>query len=56
MMRRNRDVLIAAAGLLACIAVIAIHWVEHPRKICAVRSPHRNPAWDGTPGLPCPRP
>jgi hypothetical protein len=52
----NRNSPIAALGLLICIAVIAVHWVEHPRKICASRHLGRNPAWDGKPGLPCPSP
>jgi len=52
----SRNSLIAALGLLICVAVIAVHWYEHPRKICASRRPSRNPAWDGKPGLPCPPP
>jgi hypothetical protein len=55
-MRLNWNLLTAAAGLLACIAVIAVHWYEHPRKICAVRFGGRQPAWNGVPGRPCPPP
>jgi hypothetical protein len=53
-MKLDRNGLIAAGGLLACLAIVAAHWVEHPRKICAVRFGGRNPTWDGKPGLPCP--
>ncbi|MEA3039427.1 MAG: hypothetical protein QOE79_1940 [Sphingomonadales bacterium] len=48
--------LAVAAGLVACAGAVALHWIEHPGKICAARRPARNPAWNGKPGLPCPPP
>jgi hypothetical protein len=53
-MRLNWNGLIAAIGLLACIAVIAFHWYEHPREMCFARFGGRAGVLDPRPRHPCP--
>jgi hypothetical protein len=55
-MRISITGLAVAIGLIVCAGAVAVHWIWHPRKICAARGPGKNPAWDGKPGVPCPPP